>query len=63
VRLAGVYEMARLADDWADQRQTCVDVLCACLRTEMLSTGQTEAAGQLFIAMNLRVVVGETLSR
>jgi hypothetical protein len=32
VGLAGVYAMARLADDWPDQRQTCVDVLCAYLR-------------------------------
>jgi uncharacterized protein YjbI with pentapeptide repeats len=32
VRLAGVYAMAGLADDWAAQRQTCVDVLCAYLR-------------------------------
>jgi uncharacterized protein YjbI with pentapeptide repeats len=32
VRLAGVYAMARLADDWPEQRQTCIDVLCAYLR-------------------------------
>src|SRR5215217_9073630 len=32
VRLAGIYAMARLADDWEDQRQTCIDVLCAYLR-------------------------------
>ena len=32
VRLAGVYEMARLADDWPPQQQTCIDVLCAYLR-------------------------------
>jgi hypothetical protein len=32
VRLAGVYAMAGLADDWTDQRQTCIDVLCAYLR-------------------------------
>lgn len=32
VRLAGVYAMARLADDWPAQRQTCVSVLCAYLR-------------------------------
>ena len=32
VRLAGVYAMADLADDWAENRQTCVDVLCAYLR-------------------------------
>jgi uncharacterized protein YjbI with pentapeptide repeats len=32
VRLAGVYAMAGLADDWGENRQTCVDVLCAYLR-------------------------------
>jgi uncharacterized protein YjbI with pentapeptide repeats len=32
VRLAGVYAIAGLADDWPKQRQTCVDVLCASLR-------------------------------
>ena len=32
VRMAGVYAMARLADDWPAQGQTCVDVLCAYLR-------------------------------
>ena len=38
VRLAGVYAMSALADDWAaldeaDETQTCIDVLCAYLRT------------------------------
>jgi uncharacterized protein YjbI with pentapeptide repeats len=32
VRLAGVYAMANLADEWKAQRQQCVDVLCAYLR-------------------------------
>jgi uncharacterized protein YjbI with pentapeptide repeats len=32
VRLAGAHAMARLADDWVEQRQTCIDVLCAYLR-------------------------------
>jgi hypothetical protein len=32
VRLAGVFAMARLADDWSKQRQQCIDVLCAYLR-------------------------------
>jgi hypothetical protein len=32
VRLAGVYAMAGLADDWEKNRQTCVDVLCCYLR-------------------------------
>lgn len=32
VRLAGVYALARLADDWPEQRQVCIDVLCAYIR-------------------------------
>jgi hypothetical protein len=32
VRLAGIYAMAGLADDWPAQRQTCVYVLCAYIR-------------------------------
>lgn len=32
VRLAGVYAMAGLADDWREGRQTCIDVLCAYIR-------------------------------
>src|SRR6266545_2400048 len=32
IRLAGVYAMAGLADDWPAGRQTCIDVLCAYLR-------------------------------
>jgi hypothetical protein len=32
IRLAGVHAMAGLADDWLENRQTCVDVLCAYLR-------------------------------
>ncbi|MFG2108829.1 pentapeptide repeat-containing protein [Micromonospora chersina] len=32
IRLAGVYAMASLADDWPHGRQTCIDVLCAYIR-------------------------------
>lgn len=32
VRLAGVYAMAGLADDWPENRQNCVNVLCAYVR-------------------------------
>jgi hypothetical protein len=32
VRLAGVYALAGLADDWPAKRQTCVDILCGYLR-------------------------------
>ncbi|PRB98563.1 hypothetical protein CQ020_03630 [Arthrobacter sp. MYb23] len=38
VRLAGVNAMAQLATDWSDQRQSCVDVLCAYLRLPQLTT-------------------------
>jgi uncharacterized protein YjbI with pentapeptide repeats len=45
VRLAGVYAMAGLADDWEENRQTCIDVLCAYLRLPHESDpGQTGAA-------------------
>ncbi|MFJ9461490.1 pentapeptide repeat-containing protein, partial [Kitasatospora sp. NPDC101447] len=36
VRMAGVYAMASLADDWEEQRQTCIDVLCSYLRLPCL---------------------------
>jgi hypothetical protein len=32
IRVAGVYALGQLADDWDEQRQTCVDLLCAYLR-------------------------------
>jgi uncharacterized protein YjbI with pentapeptide repeats len=32
VRLAGIYAIGRLADDWPENRQMCVDLLCAYLR-------------------------------
>jgi uncharacterized protein YjbI with pentapeptide repeats len=32
VRLGGVFSMARLADDWDEQRKECIEVLCAYLR-------------------------------
>ncbi|WP_164835789.1 hypothetical protein [Actinacidiphila soli] len=32
VRMAGAYTMARLADEWPQERQICIDVLCGHLR-------------------------------
>ncbi|MFA3875703.1 pentapeptide repeat-containing protein [Streptomyces sp. MMCC 100] len=32
VRLAGIHALAGLADDWPEQRQVCINVLCAYLR-------------------------------
>lgn len=42
VRLAGVYAMVGLADDWPAGRQTCVDVLCGYLRTPYPEDDPTE---------------------
>jgi len=36
VRLAGVYAMAALADEWPHRQQQCIDVLCAYLRLPYL---------------------------
>ena len=41
VRLAGVYAMSRLADDWREERQTCIDVLCAYLRLPWQDTADS----------------------
>jgi uncharacterized protein YjbI with pentapeptide repeats len=44
VRLAAVYAMAGLADDWQDARQTCVEVLCAYLRMPYSQRPDDDAA-------------------
>ncbi|MEU4774031.1 pentapeptide repeat-containing protein [Micromonospora sp. NPDC023644] len=57
VRLAGVYAMAGLADDWRDGRQTCIDVLCAYVRMpytpppQPSSEAQTQADDEASMAM------------
>lgn len=53
VVLAGVYAMSRLADDWTDQRQQCVDVLCAYLR---FSQSAASEAGQEIVRPDEEVV-------
>ncbi|WP_203708538.1 pentapeptide repeat-containing protein [Asanoa iriomotensis] len=42
VRLAGVYGLSRLADDWPEQRQVCINVLCAYFRMHKESTAVSE---------------------
>ncbi|MCP2325667.1 hypothetical protein HDA40_004174 [Hamadaea flava] len=46
VRLAGIYAMAGLADDWPSGRQTCIDVLCAYLRMPYQPDFQAQAAAR-----------------
>jgi high-affinity Fe2+/Pb2+ permease len=41
VNLAGVYSLFRLADEWQDQRQQIIDVLCATLPNSPLAGGYT----------------------
>lgn len=48
VRLAGVYSLASLADDWHDagfdtERQACINLLCAYLRNDTTNTDMLEA--------------------
>jgi hypothetical protein len=41
VRLAGMYAMAGLADEWEENRQTIVNIICAYLRMPFSSTAPT----------------------
>ena len=43
VRLAGAYAMARLADEWPQERQMCIDVLCGYLRLPHAPDPPTDA--------------------
>jgi hypothetical protein len=45
VRIGGAYSLGRLADDWEDQRQTCIDVLCANLRMGGLNPSERHGVG------------------
>jgi hypothetical protein len=44
VRLAEVYAMAGLADDWEANRQVCIDVLCGYLRIASTQLSLKEAS-------------------
>jgi uncharacterized protein YjbI with pentapeptide repeats len=59
VRLAGVSAMARVADDWPEQRQQCIDVLCGYLRNAPrfdAGFGETDARNSIvaIISAHLR---------
>lgn len=42
VRLAGLNGLSHLADDWIEQRQACVDVICAYLRMPPLKEADSD---------------------
>ena len=63
VRLAGVYAMAGLADDWEENRQTCVDVLCGYLRMPYEPDPGDEAASPQRLAYRASREVRHTVIR
>jgi ABC-type transporter Mla subunit MlaD len=63
VGLAGVYAMAGLADDWEENRQTCVDVLCAYLRMPFEPDPGEEASEQQRLAFQAIRQVRHTVIR
>jgi uncharacterized protein YjbI with pentapeptide repeats len=63
VRLAGVHAMAGLADDWHENRQTCVDVLCAYLRIPYDSEPGSEAAAEKRLEFGASQQVRHTVIR
>ena len=63
VRLAGVYAMAGLANDWEENRQTCVDVLCGYLRMPYEPDPGDEAPGPERLAFRASREVRHTVIR
>jgi uncharacterized protein YjbI with pentapeptide repeats len=64
-RLAGVYAMAGLADDWVEGQQRCIDVLCAYLRmpyTKPNDDSPPEAWEQRIVRHTIIRVIGAHLS-
>ncbi|MEU6672482.1 pentapeptide repeat-containing protein [Streptomyces sp. NPDC046727] len=63
VRLAGVYALARLADDWEEQRQICIDVLCAYLRMPYQPDPQQQGykEGEREVRRTIISVIGDHL--
>lgn len=63
IRLAGVYALARLADDWPEQRQVCIDVLCAYIRmpwdpSNTASREEAQVHKAIFAVMRQHLVPG-----
>jgi len=63
VRLAGIYAMASLADEWVEQRQVCIDVLCAYLRLpyEPAVDSQWQHDEESEVRLSLTAVISDRL--
>ncbi len=67
IRLAGVYALASLADDWHtfgndDERQMCIDLLCAYLRSDRVSSAKHSTAPAPRAALRPRIAGRRALS-
>ena len=68
VRLAGVYAMAALADDWINrdnhrEAQVCIDVLCAYIRTPRNTTTDEEAVADTRVRETITRVITQHLQK
>ena len=63
VQMAGVYAMAGLADDWTENRQTCVDILCAFLRMPSEPSPGTDARASEQLAHSSSREIRQTVIR
>src|SRR6476660_7656366 len=54
--------MSRLADDWTDQRQTCIDVLCAYLRMPSDHETIQESEGEKQVRAAILRLIGSHLN-
>jgi hypothetical protein len=61
VRLAGAYALASLADDWPEQRQSCVAVLCACLRMPNSHEALPASEGEKHVRLAIVQLIGDHL--
>lgn len=59
VRLAGVYALAELADDWEAGRQKCVDVLIAYLRLAQSEDRSPGAGEEEVVRTIIRIIRGQ----
>ncbi len=61
VRLAGVHAMARLADDWQQEREACVSVLCAYMRIAPASMADGFDSGEAVVRSTIVSSMGAHL--
>jgi hypothetical protein len=61
VRLSGVYAIVGLADDWEDQRQQCIEVLCAYLRLPYDPESSEEQPGEREVRLTVFREIGAHL--